>query len=618
MKIVTGTAQADIPTPYRNLRELLDFSVERYPEIPAYIFNAKDQNEEITVQKSYVELRQDINDFALGVAELLQLEFGHSEPSHIAIIGNNSYPWVVCHNAVLFGLGVSVPLDKELPTNEVLRLCNRAQVSAFAFDYSHRDSALALARDDQRVKVFVLLDKPEKKDQIEGRLKQLNSKARIFTFAETIAHGKTVDQHKKDEFRAIELPLEEMAVLSFTSGTTAESKGVMLSHLNIISNVRQGAKTIAYDAGMKALSVLPLHHSFEATVGMWCMWALGITVCINDSLRTLLPNMQKWKVDAMLTVPLMLTAIYRRVKRAIESSGKMKSLKLGLWLSRLLMKLGIDKRRTIFRSIHENFGGSLKTIISGAAALPPNIQQLFNDVGIDCLTGYGLTEASPVLAVTRINFNVVGSVGLPLSDVTLAIEGPADSRENAGEILARGDNIMLGYYQDEESTKATFTEDGWLKTGDVGYFDENDCLYITGRAKSCIVLANGKNVFPEEIEDIFMKYPGVKNIIIWGESSARGAIDLAARFEIDIADLPSEVNPESKSEITKYLQEIVSEVNDQMIQYKRVKWFIWDESELITNTTMKVKRDDEIAKIRAALAQKNTDMHELKADYFSL
>ncbi|NLJ95417.1 MAG: acyl--CoA ligase, partial [Clostridiaceae bacterium] len=280
MKIVTGTAQADIPTPYRNLRELLDFSVERYPEIPAYIFNAKDQNEEITVQKSYVELRQDINDFALGVAELLQLEFGHSEPSHIAIIGNNSYPWVVCHNAVLFGLGVSVPLDKELPTNEVLRLCNRAQVSAFAFDYSHRDSALALARDDQRVKVFVLLDKPEKKDQIEGRLKQLNSKARIFTFAETIAHGKTVDQHKKDEFRAIELPLEEMAVLSFTSGTTAESKGVMLSHLNIISNVRQGAKTIAYDAGMKALSVLPLHHSFEATVGMWCMWALGITVCI--------------------------------------------------------------------------------------------------------------------------------------------------------------------------------------------------------------------------------------------------------------------------------------------------------------------------------------------------
>lgn len=258
-------------------------------------------------------------------------------------------------------------------------------------------------------------------------------------------------------------------------------------------------------------------------------------------------------------------------------------------------------------------------VVSGAAALAAEHQQFFENIGIVCLSGYGLTETSPILSACTPTMNVMGSVGRPMCDVTLAIDsnGPADSKETAGEILARGDNIMLGYYENEEATREVMTDDGWFRTGDVGYFDHNDCLHITGRAKSMIVLANGKNVFPEELEMFFSDLAGVKNIMIWGEPTERGAIDLAARFQVDLEALPEGIGTDDPS-ISNWLALEIHRINQRMTEYKKVKYFIWDESDPVLTTTLKIKRNDELYRIHQELRRQNVLLREVSGKRISL
>ncbi|NLJ94748.1 MAG: AMP-binding protein [Clostridiaceae bacterium] len=616
MKIVKGSKRIDFKTHFRDLRHILEYAKTNYNEIPAYIFHEGKQK--TTVTKSYTELEQDIVDFAVGLADLSKLTLSQGEKPHFAVIGNNSYPWVVFHNAVLFGLGISVPLDKQLPDHEVVDLCERGKVEIFGFDYAHKSAALELVKTNSNVNTLVLFDQEDKLDELNKEIEALNSACKIYGFEEILEFGQGLGSDLKDKFRAIELPLEEMAVLSFTSGTTSTSKGVMLSHLNLVANVNQAISSLDVPSGLRALSVLPLHHCFESTVGMWCLWAYGITICINESLRTLVPNLKEWKINVILTVPLMLSGIHRQVMKTIEKSGKTSTFNFGRKLSKFLLKLGIDKRREIFKSVHAGLGGELQLLISGAAALAPEVQSFFEEIGVASIAGYGLTETAPILAADNPNNSTIGSVGEPLCGVSLAIDGDGHNPETAGEILAKGDNVMLGYYNDPENTADSFTPDGWFRTGDMGYFDENNLLYITGRAKSCIVLSNGKNVFPEELESFYINLPGIKNIMIWGEDTVRGAVDLVARFQIDREALPEEVNKDSNNDITDYLQATIRKINDRMAVYKRVKNFIWDESDPEMTTTLKIKRDPEIKRIKEALAKKNLDIHSFKTGYFAL
>ncbi len=621
MKIVTGKMQVDFPTPYNNLRELLDYAIKRYPENSAYIYRSTEKgNEGASVHRSYSELREDINYLGASLAEELGLDTHAEEKAHMSVVGANSYPWVVFHNAVMFGLGISVPLDKQLADHEAVNLCLRGKVSVLAFDYSHKDMAVLLAKENPQMKGFVLLDRPDMLASVAEELrKHLAGDALITSFGELIIKGTKLSQEKLDYFRTTPIDAKKMTAIYFTSGTTSQSKGVMLSQFNIIRNVQQGLHTLELEPGGRSLSVLPLHHTFEATIG-YCLWGVGICICFNDSLRNLMNNMKEWKITIILTVPLMMTTIYRQIMKNIQRSGKEKKFNFGLKLSRFLRKLGIDKRRTLFKDIHEALGGHMDWFVSGAASLAPEIQQFFTDVGFVSISGYGLTETSPILAASGPDTKIVGSVGPPLCEVTLAIDSDSggNSPETAGEILVKGDNVMLGYYENEEATRETFTSDGWLKTGDVGYFDKEGNLHITGRAKSCIVLSNGKNVFPEELESFFAEVPGVKNVMVWGEETARGAVDLAARFQIDREALPEEMDKNNDYKISEYLEKTIRDINSRMTEYKRINHFIWDESDMVMTTTLKVKRTEELAKIHAYLKREGKELKDVRGMRLSL
>ncbi len=605
MKIVKGLQQIEFETPYLNLRELLDSSIKKYPDIPAYIFHAKEGEKEITVEKSYAEFKEDINSFAAALIARRQSKKQADKVDHLAVIGANSYPWAVAHNAAIFGLGIAVPLDKQLADHEVARLCQRGKVTIFAFDYAHKETALLVAKENPQIHSFILLDRPDKLEELHDEI------IGLYSYDTLISMGESLVELKK-EFSLLPIKEKEMAAIFFTSGTTDQSKGVMLSQHNIVSNIKQGVRTIPLIAGERALSVLPLHHTFENTVGMYCFWATGITICINENLRTLSKNMKEWEISIILTVPLMLITMHRQIVKNIEHQGKMKTFEFGLKLTGFLSKLGLDIRRKIFKDILSALGGKLHMVVSGAAALPPEQHQFFRDIGILCLSGYGLTETSPILSACTPKLNPIGSVGRPLCDVTLAID-PAvagESEDSAGEILAKGENVMLGYYENEEATKEVFTEDGWFKTGDIGYFDQQDCLRITGRAKSVIILSNGKNVFPEEIEVLFTDIAAVKNIMVWGELTERGAVDLVARFQVDKEMLADNISRDDFA-ISNWLAAEVLRINSKMTEYKKIKNFIWDESDPIMTTTLKIKRNEELKRIHQVVEQQNTTLRSL-------
>lgn len=605
MKVISGKRYLPREASFSNLRELLDYAVDRYRDEIAYLFRSDRREEQgKTIQKTYLELREDIDAFAAALIERGILTPCEGEREHIAVIGANSYPWVVTYNAVLFGLGIGVPLDKQLSEPEISSLCSRGKVNVFAFDYSHRNVVSTVAKENPRIHHFILLDQEDKAEELKKEIPHLLS------FAELVREGLALPRDRRKRFHALPIDEKSLMAIYFTSGTTSQSKGVMLSQQNIIANVRQGMGSIPLPIGSRTLSVLPLHHTFEATVGMHCLWALGNTLCINDSLRNLVKNLKEWNIFMMLTVPLMLSTVHRQILKAVRQKGKERSFRFAIHLSRFLLKLGIDVRRRLFSSIYDTLGHNLSWLVSGAAALSPELHQFFKDIGIDCLSGYGLTETSPMIAACVPDINIAGSVGPVMYDVTVAIdsESGGNSPDTAGEILIKGDNVMLGYYENEEATAAAFNEDGWFKTGDIGYFGEKDCLFITGRAKSVIVLSNGKNAFPEELEAMFGDFPGVKSVMIWGEPTDRGGVNLCARFEVDRENVPAGVDGSSDEEISAWLNQQVEQVNTKMTEYKKLKQFIWDDSAPIMTTTMKIKRTPELDRVHAALEASGQNM----------
>lgn len=610
MNQYTGKETVNVPIPYKNLRELLEFAGEFHLDVPAYIFRAgKGKARDANIEKNYLEFKEDIDHFATGLLDkgIVTIQEHFEEKEHIAIIGANSYPWLIVHNAVLFGLGVSVPLDKQLADDEVSHLCLRGSVTVFAFDYTHKDAALATAKENPNIHTFILIDQIEKYEALRAELPNLLHIENI------IEDGKKSTSGNLEKYKNYEIKNEEAAAIYYTSGTTNNSKGVMLSQKNIISNVYSGVKNIPIPKGIRTLSVLPIHHTFEATVGMYCLWAIGVTICINDNLRNFSKNLKDWKIGMILGVPLIFSRLQKQVLKTIEKSGKSKSFNFGRKISKFLMKLGIDRRRKLFSAVIDGLGGHLQFLVSGAAALSHDTHKFFDDVGITILPGYGLTETSPMLAACVPGANPVGSVGKPLYNNTVAIDSPdgGNSPETAGEIFAKGDNIMLGYYNNEEATKEAFTEDGWFKTGDIGYFSKDHTLYITGRAKSLIVLNNGKKVFPEEIELQYSEISGIKNVMIWAETNERGSLDLSARFQVDKEALPEELTQADDDAISNWLDNQVNASNQKMTEYKKIRYFIWNEEDPIMTTTMKVKRKPEVERIQAFLQAQGKTIREL-------
>lgn len=555
--------------------QMIRQTCEAHGEIDSYIFRRTPTGGEI--HKTYNEYLSDIE--AFGTA-LLDLKLAGE---HIAVLGENSYEWAVAATAIINGVGVSIPIDKLLPSTEVESLLQRGEATAYVFSPKFYEDAVEITKKNKKIKYFICMDM----SQIEEK----EDDPKFLDMQNLLKKGRSLIKGKDRSFIDAKIDTEAMSMLLFTSGTTSMSKGVMLSQRNICANIIGVAGCIQIKPGSRTLSVLPLHHTFENMAGMYMMHYFAATICFTDGLRYISKNLSEWKINTIIAVPLLFENIYKKVNEVLESSGKKNLVGAMVKVSRASLKFGIDMRRKLFKQILAGFGGNLDLAVSGAAAIDPKIAQAFTDWGVKFYQGYGLTETSPVLSACNEFVNIIGSIGNPISNVTLAIDTESDKPKSPGEILAKGDNVMLGYYKNPQATAEAITEDGWFKTGDVGYFDEHDCIHITGRIKSMIVLTNGKKVFPEEVEALLLDIPELKESLVWGEKSSRDAVDIVAALNIDREKISKEINKNDDESIAKYLETKIKEVNSTMPNFKNIKYFVITEEEFVKTTTLKIKRN---------------------------
>ena len=420
----------------------------------------------------------------------------------------------------------------------------------------------------------------------------------IYSQKELLNKGKELLKNGNTEFINAKIDKEKMAIMLFTSGTTAKSKAVMLSHKNILSNVKDIAWAYDVNENDMVLSFLPLHHVFECTVGFLYMLSAGACIVFCDGIRYIADNLKEYEISVMVSVPILFEAMYKKLIKGIEKQGKTETVKKAIKVSNGLLKIGIDIRKKLFKEIHQNLGGKLRILVAGGAALDTETQKGFNDLGLNLTQGYGLTETSPVVAAeSTIRKNKrIGSIGKAFPSLEVKIDNPDENE--IGELLVKGPTVMLGYYNNQEATKKAIEPDGWFHTGDLARIDQDGYIFISGREKSVIVLQNGKNVFPEELEAMIAKIEGVKESIVYGKPDNRegrtGDLRICAKIVYDKKLVEKIYNTTEEEEIKDIIWQKVKLINKEMPMYKYIKEIIVTDKELIKTTTAKVRRQEEI------------------------
>ena len=380
------------------------------------------------------------------------------------------------------------------------------------------------------------------------------------------------------------IDVDALALLVFTSGTTGKGKGVMLSQRAIISNICAALPFIDYSD--KTIGVLPPHHTYGSTIMFIGHTIIGSEIYVSAGLRYITRELKEQKPGHLVLVPLYLETFYRRILSTVKDQGKERLLFNMIKISNALRKLGVDKRSRFFESVRGAFGGEIKTVISGGAPINPEILEFFDSIGISVLNGYGITECAPLIAVNHSRNTVEGSVGNVIDIDTVIIDEPNENGE--GEILVKGPNVMLGYYKDEAATNAAITEEGYFRTGDYGRLDENNVLFITGRKKNLIILSNGKNVYPEEIENELIAIPGILEIVVYEGKSKRGL----AHNEI-VAEIFPDADYMEKNgieDVKEYLKGHVDSYNKTAVPYKKIAQLRIRKEEFPKNTLRKILR----------------------------
>ena len=550
-----------------DLRDLINSSAALYEDRTAYLIkNVPGGN---YVPKSYRELKNDIDAFGTALVEM------GLKDKHIAVIGETRYEWVVADLAVINGVGVSVPLDKELPVSELANLAQRAHLSAVVFSAKVEKRLLEAVRDVEGIEYLISMDAEQSTED-------------ILSMKELIEQGK---QHIRKGIRAYldaEIDPHAMSILLFTSGTTGLAKGVMLSSHNIVSNVMNMSKYVHVNADDISLSVLPIHHTYEFTCNQMTVLFQGGTLAICEGLKHVVKNMNECHATIIVAVPELFEVMYKRIWRQAEKSGRADKLKKGLQVARTLRRFNIKSMRKLFKDVHSAFGGNMRMFIAGAAPVDPEMIESFNLMGINTFQGYGLTESSPIVAVHRDRYHHGSAVGPAMPETEIRIEDPDE--DGIGEILTRGPSVMLGYYENPEAT-AEVLRDGWLYTGDYGYLDEEQFLHITGRKKNVIVTQNGKNIFPEEVEYYLLKSDYIKEVVVTGEQDDKsGNLVVTAHIFPDQEMLRQNEGKLSDAEMEKLFKKQVDIANAQMPPYKRVKRIQLRSEEFEKTSTMKIKR----------------------------
>ena len=512
---------------FRDLKEMLQKSGEVYGDRPAYIFKTEEEGKfrEIT----HKEFRNDINNLGTALIDL------GLKNKRIAVISENRYEWCVAYLAIVTGTGIVVPLDRALPDNEIENLILRSEVEAIFYSNKYSEVMNRLKEQgNTNIKYFISMDLEQEQNGIYAE-KQL------------IDQGKKLIEQGNRDFLDAKINAEEMSIMLFTSGTTAMSKAVMLSHKNICSNLIDIASVIKIDEYDRFLSFLPLHHTFECTVGFLYPVSKGGAIAFCEGIRHIADNIKEFRITAMISVPVLFENMYKKVMKGIEKKGKLETVKKGIKISQFLLKFGIDIRRKLFKEIHDNLGGKVRLFVAGGAALDPEAEKGFNALGFTMYQGYGLTESSPVIAAEDDKYQRLGSIGKAFPSLDVKIAEP--NEEGVGELLAKGPTIMLGYYDNEEATKETI-EDGWLHTGDLAKIDKDGYIFICGRKKFVIVLKNGKNIYPEELETLINKIEGVKESFVYGRPEDDGDYKICAKIVYD-KELMEELYHEKEEEKIK-------------------------------------------------------------------
>ncbi|MEA4831498.1 MAG: AMP-binding protein [Oscillospiraceae bacterium] len=517
------------------------------------------------------------------------------------VIGETSPEWIITYLSVIIAGGVIVPLDKDLSHQEIKNFITRSGASAVF--YSESFSELFDGNDEADNGCDINCYVKFTPEFIESELSvndgipaqdgqtqdgRIRLEGKHISFVSLLRRGRYLRSTGHTEFFDIPQDISKMSAIIFTSGTTGTSKGVMLSQGNLVCAINDSYQMTNFTISDVIVSVLPIHHTYEMTCGILTPIVYGLTVCINDSLKYILKNFQFYKPTGLVLVPLFVSTIYKRIWDNAVKSGRDKKLKTALTISELSRKVGIDIRKPLFKDIIAAFGGRLEKIICGGAALAPELVQQFAAFGIVVSQGYGITECAPLISVCPYHFTKFGSVGLPVPGIEVMID-KEDPNASYGEIVVRGGNIMLGYYGDAEATAAAI-EDGWFRTGDYGYLDEDGYLYITGRKKNVIVLNNGKNVFPEEIESYLEKVQLIAENVIIGKANESGETygitalifpDFTYAASIGLTDIV---------DISEAIKDQIAKLNKSLPSFKQIRGIEIRKTEFDKTTSHKIKR----------------------------
>ena len=566
---------------HENVRTLLEYAAKTYGDDAAFIIKEKSAGRKGTPvyrNISYGELREDVRRLGAGL-----MAAGISN-ARIAIIGENSYYWQLAYLATLSGLGICVPLDKGLPYIELKTSIQKSGCNVLIFDRKHASLADKLRSEASdpmstptAVSEYICMDDDEN---------YLSFSELLDMGSEQIASGSTA-------FDDLPINREALSNLIFTSGTTSAAKAVMLNQRNIMFNIYSLKQVEDVRHGDVNIALLPYHHTFGAT-GQLLMYSCGVTTVFCDGLKYLQKNFVEYHVSVFIGVPLLMEAMYKKIMAGVRKKGKEKTFERGVKLSRILRKIRIDVRRRLFKDVLNELGGSLRMVVSGASALDSAVIRGYQDMGVEVVQGYGMTESAPVIAAENLFNRSPGSIGLGTPGMDVQIANPDE--EGVGEIIVKSPSVMMGYYQDEAET-AKVLKDGWLYTGDLAYLDGNGYIHITGRSKNVIVLKNGKNVYPEEIETIIAELPYVKENIVFGEVRREGADDkdevLVAKIVYDEDIIKDKYGAVTDTQIRETAERDIDRINSNMPKYKHVHRLILQTEEMAKTTTGKVKRYEE-------------------------
>lgn len=570
-----------VTTNYKTIKEVFEMAREKYENNIFMLekFNPKGEFTKIT----YKEFTDDV--IALGTALTNKYNL---KDERIVIIGENTYHWYVSYMAMLCGVGIAVPVDKELPANEIENVINRSRATAVIYSTKKKDVIKKVEDKLPTVKYFIQMNSD---DELEGREVGFNT---------IVKQGKEMLKDGDDSFMKIEVDPEEFKVLIFTSGTTSNSKGVMLCNRNLAENINAVNPYVKVYETDRFFSVLPLHHTYESSIGFLLPMAKGSSIAICQGLKHIVPDLKETNPTAMLAVPLLIESLYKKINQTIEKSGKTALVNSMMHVTNALKNVGVDIKRKVFAEIYENLGGKIRIIVSAAAPIDPKVGKWVQDLGIMFLQGYGLTETAPIAALTPQYDPRVGSAGKAVVCAELKIDNPNEKGE--GEVLIKSETLMLGYYEDQEATDEVIEVDKegnrWFHSGDVGYLDEDGFLYVTGRIKNVIVTQNGKNIYPEEIELMLGEVKEIKECMVYGkEVEGQKELIITVKVIPNMEEIEAKYGKDlSDEEIYNIIWDKIKEVNHKLTSYKAIKKLEIKKDEFVKTTTMKIKRYVEINK----------------------